>query len=114
MSKAVVVKQTPKVNPDRKRQTFSKEFKLEAVRLLERGEKPAEQLALELGIRRNMLYKWQKQLAGKGEDQALRGPGAKKLSEYSEIEMLKRELKRVTEERDILKKAAAYFARELS
>ena len=44
MSKAVVVKQTPKVNPDRKRQTFSKEFKLEAVRLLERGEKPAEQL----------------------------------------------------------------------
>ncbi|MCA3026884.1 MAG: hypothetical protein ING55_16485, partial [Rhodocyclaceae bacterium] len=38
MSKAVVVKQTPKVNPDRKRQTFSKEFKLEAVRLLERGE----------------------------------------------------------------------------
>ena len=44
MSKAVVVKQTPKVNLDRKRQTFSKEFKLEAVRLLERGEKPAEQL----------------------------------------------------------------------
>ncbi|MFN8986358.1 MAG: hypothetical protein ACK5VR_08625, partial [Burkholderiales bacterium] len=38
MSKAVVVKQTPQVNPDRKRQTFSKEFKLEAVRLLERGE----------------------------------------------------------------------------
>ena len=42
---------------------------------------------------------------------AFRGAGAKRLSEMSEIERLKRELKQVTEERDILKKAAAYFAR---
>jgi transposase-like protein len=44
MSKAVVVKQTPKVNLDRKRQTFSKEFKREAVRLLERGYSPGTKL----------------------------------------------------------------------
>ena len=49
------------------RQRFSKEFKLEAVRLLPLGQKPAAQLALELGVRRNQLYKWKEQLAGKGE-----------------------------------------------
>ena len=102
-----------KVNPGRRRARFTKEFKLEAVRLLERGEKPAAQLALELGVARNQIYKWQAQLQTKGEDKAFRGPGAKRLSELSEIERLKRELKRVTEERDILKKAAAYFAKEL-
>jgi transposase len=102
-----------KVNPDRKRARFTKEFKLEAVRLLEAGEKPATQLAAELGIRRNQLIKWQGQLRSKGAEKAFRGPGAKPLSELSEVERLRRELKRVTEERDILKKAAAYFAKEL-
>ena len=102
-----------KVNPDRKRQRFTKEFKLEAVKLLEAGQKPATQIALELGIRRNQLHKWQAELRGKGEDNAFRGPGAKPLAEYTEVERLRRELKRVTEERDILKKAAAYFAKEL-
>ena len=106
-------KSMEKVNPGRKRSRFSKEFKLEAVKLLEQGEKPATQIALELGIRRNQLHKWQAELRKKGEAQAFRGPGAKPLSEYSEIELLRRELKRVTEERDILKKAAAYFAKEL-
>ena len=106
-------KRNDKVNPQRKRVRFTKEFKLEAIRLLDRGEKPAAQLALELGVARNQIYKWQAQLQTKGEDKALRGPGAKRLAEMSEVERLKRELKRVTEERDILKKAAAYFAKEL-
>lgn len=105
-------KEKAKVNPERKRVRHSKEFKLEAVRLLELGQKPAAQLALELGIQRNQLYKWQAELKDKGEA-AFRGPGAKPLSEYSEIERLRRELKQVTMERDILKKAAAYFAKEL-
>ena len=102
-----------KVNPQRRRVRFTKEFKLEAVHLLERGEKPATQLALELGVARNQLYKWQAQLKSEGEARVFRGPGAKPLSEMSEVELLKRELKKVTEERDILKKAAAYFAKEL-
>lgn len=46
-----------KVNPERQRQRFSAEFKREAVRLLELGQKPATQLALELGVARNRLYK---------------------------------------------------------
>lgn len=60
------------VNPERTRQRFSREFKLEAVRLLEQSGKPATQLAMELGIARNKLYKWQKELGAKGEG-AFRG-----------------------------------------
>lgn len=99
--------------PERKRIRFSKEFKLEAVRLLELGQKPGTQLALELGIARNQLYKWQAQLGKMGKENAFRGPGRKPDDERSEVERLQAELKRVTEERDILKKAAAYFAKEL-
>lgn len=94
----------------RKRKTFSKEFKLEAVRLLETTDKPAADLARELGIRRNQLYKWQEQLRSKGED-AFPGKG-RRAEKDDEIARLKRELDRVKEERDILKKAALYFARE--
>lgn len=98
-----------KVNPERQRQRFTKEFKLEAVRLLGLGVKPATQLALELGIQRSQLYKWQAQLARAGTLQA--GPGRPKVEEESEISRLRRELKRVTEERDTLKKAETYFAK---
>ena len=106
-------KRIQKTHAQRERQRFTKEFKLEAVRLLERGEKPAAQLALELGVARNQLYKWQAQLQATGTDKAFRGPGGKRITELSELERLQRELKQVTEERDILKKAAAYFAKEL-
>jgi transposase len=106
-------KRDERVNPQRKRTRYTKEFKLEAIRLLELGEKPGAQIALELGVARNQIYKWQTQLRAKGEGQAFRGPGGKPVAEQSEIERLKRELKQVTEERDILKKAAAYFAKEL-
>ena len=104
-------KERTKVNPDLQRRQYAKEFKLEAVRQLELGQKPGTQLALELGIRRNLLYKWQKELA-KGAN-AFRGSGRKPIAEQGEVEQLKAELKKVTEERDILKKAAAYFAKEL-
>ena len=93
-----------------KRQTFSKEFKQEAVRLLETTDKPAVDLARELGVRRNQLYKWQEQLHSKGKD-AFPGKG-RRAEKDGEIARLKYELERVKEERDILKKAALYFARE--
>lgn len=104
-------KKQAKVGTERQRQLFSREFKIEAVRLLERGEKPATQLAMELGIRRGMLLKWRQELKAKG-DKAFAGSGRRPKSEQSELARLKAELKRVTEERDILKKAAAYFAKE--
>ena len=95
-----------------KRKTFSKEFKLEAVRLLEESDKSPNEIAADLGIRRNMLYKWQAQLRKQGE-QAFRGPGRKSLNELDEVTRLRRELARLKEENAILKKAAAYFAKEL-
>jgi transposase len=106
----------PKKNPQRVRTRYTKEFKLEAVRLLQLGQKPASELALELGVRRNQLYKWAEELSRKdGDDaRAFNGPrGRPPADQLSEIERLKRELKKVSEERDILKKAAAYFAKEL-
>lgn len=94
-----------------KRKTFSREFKLEAVRLLDRGDKPAAEVARELGIKRNQLYKWKEQLSERGEA-AFPGQGRPAGDKEAEIARLKRELERVTEERDILKKAATYFAKE--
>ena len=105
-------KERTKVNADRQRQCYNREFKLEAVRLLERGQKPATQLALELGIRRNLFYKWQQDLHGKA-DEAFPGRGRKPRERQSEVARLRAELRKVSEERDILKKAAAYFAKEL-
>jgi len=112
-------KEIQKVNTDRKRQRYSKEFKLAAVKLLQAGQKPGTQLALELGIRRNLLYKWAETLSrhGGNTETAFRGPGRNKLGKHhdplkAQITQLKRELARITEECDILKKAEAYFAKE--
>jgi transposase len=94
----------------KKARQFSREFKLEALKRLAAKEKPATQLAAELGIRRNMLVKWREELRRKG-DAAFRGAGRPPRDEQSELARLRAELERVTEERDILKKAAAYFAK---
>ncbi len=98
----------------KKRQSFSRQFKLEAVRLLEEGKTPAADLARELGVKRNQLYKWKEQADKHG---AAVFPGAggrtKKGSEAEEIARLKSELAKTKEENEILKKAAAFFAREL-
>lgn len=96
-----------------KRPSYTKEFKLEAVRLLERGEKSAADLARELGIRRNQLYKWQEQVNAKGKDEAFPGHGRRAGAE-AEVARLQREVARLQEENAILKKAAVYFAKESS
>lgn len=94
-----------------KRKTYTAEFKREAVRMLERGDRPAVEIGRELGIKRNQLYKWQGQLQARG-DAAFPGRGRPVDDKDAEIARLKKELARVQEERDILKKAAQYFARE--
>jgi transposase len=68
------------------------------------------EIARELGIRRNQLYKWAEQLKGKGATRAFLGAGPRRAA-ADDLTRLKRELAQVTEERDILKKAAAFFAR---
>ena len=87
----------------KQRQVFSREFKLEAVRLLESADRPAAEVARQLGIRRNQLYKWQQELRRRGNG-AFQGPGRPSQAD-EELAQLKRELERVKEERDILKKA---------
>jgi len=98
----------------KQRQSFSREFKLEAVRLMEEGKKPAAELARELGLRRNQLYKW-KEKTDKHGGSAFPGHGRRSAAgpEAEENARLKRELAKVKEENEILKKAAAFFAREL-
>ena len=92
------------------RQRFTKEFKLEAVRLMKHSGRTAAAIARELGIPRNMLYTWVQQLEHHGEN-AFPGSGRQAGAE-GELARLRREVARLKEERDILKKAAAYLARE--
>jgi len=94
-----------------KRKQFTSEFKREAVRLMESSEKPSSEVARELGVRRNQPYKWKEQLDKRGVG-AFPGKG-RGGTQGDEVARLRRELERVKEERDILKKAAAYFAKEL-
>ena len=93
--------------------TYPREFKLEAVRLMESSDRPAAEIARELGIRRNQLYKWKEQLAHKGEQAFSGKPGRPPKDQQSADVQLRQENARLREEVEILKKAAAYFAREL-
>jgi transposase-like protein len=94
-----------------KRTTYPKEFKVEAVRLLELGDKKPADLARELGVSRNKLYLWREQLQGKPADAAFPGSG-RRGPESAQWAALKRENARLKEEVEILKKAAKYFAKE--
>ena len=89
----------------------TKEFKLEAVRLLKDSGRPGAEVARELGIRRNQLHKWATQLKGKGRTRAFLGSGPQRAAE-DELTRVKRQLAQVTQERDILKKAVAFLAQE--
>ena len=92
------------------RKTYSREFKLEAVRLItEKGYSVAE-ASRNLGVEYSVLRRWKKQLADDPQN-AFPGKGRLKAPD-EELRRMKRELERVTEERDILKKALAYFAED--
>ena len=92
--------------------TYTKEFKLEALRLMEQSDRPASAIAMELGIRRNQLYKWKEQMDKKGDVAPPKKGRPKKVNE-SETAKLRAENKRLQEENEILKKAAVFFAKEL-
>ena len=87
---------------------YSREFKMEAVRLLETSGKSAVQLERELGIGKGNLSRWKRQFAADGEDAF---PGHGRLTpEQEELRQLKRENEILRQERDILKKAIAIFS----
>jgi len=94
----------------KERRTFTREFKLEAVRLsMEEGRSGAE-VARELGIHRNLLYKWRKEFL-EDEEESFPGRGNLKASE-AELQRLRREVARLREDQEILKKALVFFSKE--
>jgi len=95
---------------DRKYRTYTKEFKLEALELLEHSDKSASELERELGITTGMLLKWRQRYKVGKETHNLEP--SDQSAEQTELRRLRRELARVTEERDILKKAIAIFSKE--
>lgn len=96
-----------------KRRQFTREFKLEAVRMVSSGERKVAELARDLGVRPDILKGWIRQAEGRaGLKQDDMFPGNGKLtSKDAEIRALRRELEEVRQERDFLKKAATYFAK---
>src|ERR1044071_4222933 len=93
----------------RQRRAFTAEFKAEAVRLCEVGDRSVTQVAVDLDLTETALREWVKRAdidAGNGP------PGALTTAEREELARLRRENKRLTMERDILKAAATFFAKE--
>jgi transposase len=91
------------------RRSYDRSFKTDAVRMVVEGQHPVAEVARDLGLDRSMLSRWVRELTVSGVDSF---PGHGKLSpQDEELRRLKRELERVTEERDILKKAMGVFSR---
>ena len=92
------------------RRKYSREFKLEAVKLVVEQGRTIGDVADSLGVSRGVLQRWKSQLKSEG---ALAFPGNGRLNEADEeSRKLRKELARVRQERDILRKATAYFANE--
>jgi len=90
--------------------TYTKEFKEEAVRLAQTSGKPIAHIARELGISDTSIHQWRRELAEHGKD-AFPCSGHQTALE-EENRRLKRELERVQQEREILKKVLSIFSRE--
>lgn len=90
-----------------KKRKFSPEFKREAVELTRQPGISCRQVALEIGINPNMLSRWRRE-AETNTGKSFSGSG---IPRDQELARLKRELSRVTKERDFLKEAATYFAK---
>jgi len=93
-----------------RRKRFTREFKVETVKLVTDGDNSVTQIAADFGIHPNTLYKWVRQYSDKPEEAF---PGTGHLtSEAETIRQLKRENERLKMERDILKKAMAIFSKD--
>jgi len=91
-----------------KRRRYSAEFKREAVNLTRSSPDSTSQVARELGINANVLTRWCRELRDEGQA-AFRGQGKPR---DEEMARLRRELAQVKKERDFLKEAATFFAKE--
>lgn len=91
-----------------KKKYYDEEFKAGAVKLAQESSKSSAQIAEDLGIKPSLLYSWLKKAR---QPEEVKAAMARLQSQEQEIKQLKREMKIIKEERDILKKATAYFAR---
>jgi transposase len=91
----------------KKRRNFTREFKLEALRLAESEGMTMTQVARDLGVSVTSLHRWKAELQASPE--AFPGKGHRPAAE-EEMDRLRRQLRRVEQERDFLRKTAAYFA----
>lgn len=92
------------------RRKYPREFKIEAVRRVIVGDETAAEIARALGIQPNMLYGWVRQFKTEA-NEAFRGNG-NLTAQDEEIRRLRRQVADLTEERDILKKTAVWFAKQ--
>jgi transposase len=94
----------------KRRKTYTKEFKIEAVRLLERSGRTQGEIADELGVSRSSLCRWKKKYSENGAEAF---PGQGNLTpEKERIRQLEREVEILRQERDILKKAVTIFSHQ--
>lgn len=89
---------------------FSREFKRDAVELVTEKKMPVSKVAEELDIHPNLLHLWKRKFLKEGE-KAFNGKG-RIAPEKAEIRRLRKDLERIKEERDILKKAVAFFSKQ--
>lgn len=94
----------------KKRKSYTKEFKINAVKMVTEQGKKAREVERELGLSHNQIYNWKRKYL---DDPAEAFPGNGNLKSKDEyIRQLEQENKRLKQEREILKKATQFFARE--
>jgi len=97
------------MNEIKSRRRFTREFKLETVEFLLHGDKTAVEVSRDFGIRTELLYRWKREYIN-DKNHSFPGTGHLQDPEEERIRKLERELRSVTEERDILKKVVAIFS----
>ena len=93
---------------DQKRKQYTQEFKEEAVRLSERGDKTVTEVAADLGLNLNMLHRWRGEMRASRQNGTHFAPGNGRARD-EELERLRKENQQLRLERDILKKAMAFL-----
>src|SRR5436309_1912334 len=93
----------------KRRKQYSAEFKAEAVRLVQQGDRAPAVVARELGVPKSCVTTWVRQAEV---DQGLGAPGELTTTEREELTRLRKEVQRLQMEKEILKKATAFFAKE--
>jgi transposase len=94
---------------ERTRKKYERQFKIDAVSMVVNGERTVASVARDLGLDPNVLHRWKRELSS---DESEAFPGKGRLGpQEEELRRLRRELEQAKEDRDILKKALAFFSK---